>query len=288
MKYITLDNRTSMNRDLDLDQNKLFHLKPDDARKIFHGISDDAASRLIFNDEALFSVTPTDQAEFTYEIVLRYLKSSEISSLTDAGGGFGGNILTFARHIPHVNYVDIKSTPIFERNFEILTGENPRQKNNYNIDVYTADYAKIYDSLDQDVVFMDPPWGGPEYRSVTRPGHGNKPRRLHLYYGGVNVIDIARDLLSKNKAKLILIKAPFNYHVQYSDLGPVKDMIHLYLESIPLLRPDGKMLYKIIIISKTPPKYRTYPKFRLFPPLGYKSMKGLKGHGPFEPVTNYG
>ena len=56
------------------------------------------------------------------------------------------------------------------------------------------------DSLKQHVVFLDPPWGGPDYR---------KHARLMLYLDDVPLHKIVNRLI--DSAKLIVLKVPFNF-----------------------------------------------------------------------------
>jgi hypothetical protein len=67
------------------------------------------------------------------------------------------------------------------------------------------------------VVFLDPPWGGPEY---------NKKDRVELFLSEINVVDLCVNLLSQHKASLIVLKVPANYHLQdLVDRLPTKNIM---------------------------------------------------------------
>jgi adenine-specific DNA methylase len=37
-----------------------------------------------------------------------------------------------------------------------------------NVECYNDDFTTNFHRLKQDVIFLDPPWGGPEYRNLVR------------------------------------------------------------------------------------------------------------------------
>ncbi len=49
--------------------------------------------------------------------------------------------------------------------------------------VYNADYVKVGPSLWQDIVFMDPPWGGPEYKTA---------KSLDMFLGPTPLVQVCR------------------------------------------------------------------------------------------------
>jgi hypothetical protein len=71
--------------------------------------------------------------------------------------------------------------------------------------VAAGDYTDMWRSFEQDAVFFDPPWGGPEYLAAPK---------LDLYLGAVDVGALAAELLSCGAAVVVAIKAPLNYNVE--------------------------------------------------------------------------
>ena len=57
-------------------------------------------------------------------------------------------------------------------------------------------------NLKQDIVFIDPPWGGTDYylESIS-----------NIYLGNIDIIDIINKL--KNQTKIIALKIPYNYNI---------------------------------------------------------------------------
>ena len=53
--------------------------------------------------------------------------------------------------------------------------------------VHNADYVSICRTLKQDVVFMDPPWGGPAYKDTAA--------LLDLYLGPHRLADVCKSVV---------------------------------------------------------------------------------------------
>ena len=74
-----------------------------------------------------------------------------------------------------------------------------------NVKVYCDDYLDICHRIKQDVIFIDPPWGGSEYRSKVK---------MDLFLSG-EPLSAVLNRLSKY-AYLIVVKTPCNL-----DLGSI-------------------------------------------------------------------
>ena len=122
--------------------------------------------------------------------------------ITDATANIGGNTISFYLNgLTSVNAVEMDklTCEILKHNLSVY--QLPTQN------VHCCDYLSIYKQLVQDVVFLDPPWGGPDYKKVTL---------LDLYLGEnhvVNIIDICAELFEENKVKMIVLKLPINYNL---------------------------------------------------------------------------
>lgn len=154
---------------------------------------------------SIYSTTPWKEADFIARSIdnqLRYLikgYNRNKITITDATANIGGNTIGFyLKGFGRVNAVEIDPLTC-----QILKNNLTVYGSHINT-VYCVDYLKIYNDLSQDVVFMDPPWGGPDYK---------KSKSLDLYLGDTNIIDICKDIMSKNKTKLIALKLPINYNL---------------------------------------------------------------------------
>lgn len=103
------------------------------------------------DEEGLFSVTPEEVAKHQAE-------HCGSGTIIDAFTGVGGNAIQFAIMNKHVIAIDIdpKRIEYARHNAEIYGVAD-------KIDFIVGDFFQLAPSLKADVVFLSPPWGGPEY-----------------------------------------------------------------------------------------------------------------------------
>jgi predicted RNA methylase len=113
-----------------------------------------------FSNISLFSSGNPEQAMYTANLISSYFKESDIPHLivTDATSCVGGNTWAFATLFKHVNAVELEKihSDMLKHNMSLL-------KLNDKITIYNTNYLDIFSSLKQDIIFLDPPWGGVHY-----------------------------------------------------------------------------------------------------------------------------
>ncbi|XP_076685428.1 trimethylguanosine synthase 1 isoform X2 [Andrena cerasifolii] len=128
--------------------------------------------------ESWFSVTPQKVAEHIAE-------RCKCDTIIDAFCGAGGNAIQFAVTCERVIAIDIDPAKIeLARNNARVYGVSDR------IEFIVGDFLKLAPKLIADVVFLSPPWGGPEYvkeetfdlNSIMQP------------VGGVNIFKLAKGI----------------------------------------------------------------------------------------------
>ena len=115
--------------------------------------------------------------------------------ITDANGNVGGDTILFGMNFKKVNSIEIDSLhcEILKNNINVYDLKN--------INIICDDYIKIKDNLKQDIIYFDPPWGGPDYKYK---------KTIDLFLSKINIIDITNKLI--NSTKYIVIKVPKNYN----------------------------------------------------------------------------
>ncbi|KAJ1845302.1 Trimethylguanosine synthase [Coemansia sp. RSA 2703] len=115
------------------------------------------------DEEGWYSVTPEVIAYDTAERIAQLYNSKDESkygrfTVIDAFCGVGGNAIQFAEWCEHVIAIDIDPTrlAIAKNNAEVY-GVSDR------IEFILGDFYQLAPMLQAQVVFMSPPWGGPEY-----------------------------------------------------------------------------------------------------------------------------
>ncbi len=119
--------------------------------------------------------------------------------ITDTTANIGGNTLGFSFAFKKINSIEINSTL-----FEGLQNNCKLYKCN-NIDFYNEDCLKIVPTLKQDVIFFDPPWGGPSYKNH---------QRLDLFLDNKDIFEIIKEWKEEKLARIYILKIPFNFNIQ--------------------------------------------------------------------------
>ncbi|KAJ4962899.1 hypothetical protein NE237_022838 [Protea cynaroides] len=104
--------------------------------------------------EGWFSVTPETIAQ-------HHASRCGSGVIVDCFTGVGGNAIQFAKRSDHVIAVDIDPQKIeYAQHNAAIYGVNDR------IDFIQGDYFHLAPTLKADIVFLSPPWGGPDYAKV--------------------------------------------------------------------------------------------------------------------------
>lgn len=120
---------------------------------------------IMLDEESWYSVTPEPIARHIAERCIA--KDSTGTIVIDAFCGAGGNTIQFAAVSPHVRVIAIDIDPdkiALAQNNAAVYGVEDR------IEFIVGDYMQLAATgrLKADVVFLSPPWGGPEYLTLEK------------------------------------------------------------------------------------------------------------------------
>ena len=166
--------------------------------KYFSSVEGVDMDKLQISEVGKYSVSkPYDAAEISRIIKAYFPLGINTLIITDATANNGGNTIRFAMDFKYVNSVEIS-----EEQFNIL-------KNNVvvygfsNVKLINGDYLRVMTALNQDVIFIDAPWGGPEYKSK---------QNVDLYLGRRNIVNVVDEIIQNNLCSLCVLKVPINYN----------------------------------------------------------------------------
>lgn len=145
----------------------------------------------------VYSITDPSKAQIISDIIKSYFDESEELVITDATANMGGNTINFAQNFQFVNSVEI-----IELHCSILNNNLNEYKLDDKVNIYCGDYLDLMDSINQDIVFFDPPWGGKDYKKINN---------LNLFLDQINIIDICNSII--NNTRIVAIKVPFNFDI---------------------------------------------------------------------------
>ena len=141
--------------------------------------------------EGFYSLSYKEDADLLSNIIKE--KFGDVKIL-DGTAGIGGNSISFGLH-----FTNLISIEINKERFKYLES---------NLEMFQIKSKLINDDVlnhlneDYDLVFFDPPWGGPNYKLE---------KLLSLKLGNIKLKDLTKQLKEMNKT--IVFKLPFNYNL---------------------------------------------------------------------------
>jgi len=170
-----------------------------------------------YNMEAIMYMSKRIDAELVTGIIISHINNLgynyEDLTITDATAGIGGNTFSFAEFFKNVNAVEIDS-----KVFGMLKNNITKCKYN-NVNLINTDYIDIMYNLKQNIVFLDPPWGGRGYKKFDK---------ILLKLSMIDIEDICYNLLLHSDMMaqlpmlsevpkpgtpfLVVLKLPLNYN----------------------------------------------------------------------------
>lgn len=181
--------------------------------------------KLLIDDESVTHITIPNDALIITNLIDKHCKQLNINPseqiITDITAGVGGNIFSFSKTFKLVNAIEINTL-----RYKYLHNNIDIYKLN-NIKCYNDDCLNLIYNLKTDIIFMDPPWGGNNYKNEYK---------LRLKISNENIEDICKKIIIRG-IKIIVIKLPKNYDLQY-----------LYQLETPLIKIFNYKLIKMTII----------------------------------------
>ena len=152
-------------------------------------------------------------------IIKEYLTFESV--ITDATACIGGNTVYFEKDFKVV--IAIEKDPEV---FKILKTNTTKSVN------YNCSYLDIMYTIQQDLVFIDPPWGGSNYKNEDT---------IILSLDGVNVLDVIDNIY--HFTRFVALKVPNNF-----DISKLNENFWSY--KIYTINTFKKNNYKLIIFYK--------------------------------------
>jgi len=154
-------------------------------------------SKLLLNNEGKYSVTRRNESEQIIDVMYCIIGNLENKTITDATGCMGGDTINFSLHFEKVFSIEMNP-----KNFEKLKN-NVEVFKSKNVELFCNDSTKIITWV-SDVLYADPPWGGPSYRNM---------QAIELWMGEKRLDVWLEDIMSgPYRPSFIFIKVPFNYN----------------------------------------------------------------------------
>jgi 16S rRNA G966 N2-methylase RsmD len=129
---------------------------------LFRFVDQNIRRDLLFDDEALYSTTDQLTADKITRDILRFVPRSGI--IVDGTACIGGNTYSFAQCVRKVIAYELDPTRA------LYLAHNMKCLGMTNVECVVGDVLDKLPSLSLpiDCIFLDPPWGGPEYKNHER------------------------------------------------------------------------------------------------------------------------
>jgi predicted RNA methylase len=149
------------------------------------------------NRDTVYYITKPHESQQIINVMSAELGPLENLIITDGTAFVGGDSIRFSQYFKGVNSVEMNKA-----NFDFLVKNIRNFNKTSKIRAYNADYTNIYRYIIQDVIYIDPPWGGPAYK--------NK-KDLHLFLGPYEIGTFIKLLLEV--CPIIFMKSPINLNI---------------------------------------------------------------------------
>ena len=187
-------------------------------------------TKLKLTQEGEYSVTRRRDADRILAIISKTVGGLKTKTVTDATGCNGGDTIQFALKSRYVNSIELN-----EENFRVLQN-NVEVYGLENVTLHHGDCTKVF-NWKTDILFVDPPWGGPNYK---------ENETLELYLSEKRLDEWLEEiLLRKIRPPHIFLKLPHNYN--FNRLN--------FLSNIEMIKPYRIRNYILVSIIVHMPKH---------------------------------
>lgn len=191
---------------------------------LFRFINLDKRKKLKLDDEALYSVTD----QYTADRISRDIQKTlpNIQSITDATACIGGNTFSFSKFFKQVQAIEIDYIryQYLVYNMEVLEANN--------ITCHHGDLMIECHRMINELIFLDPPWGGPEYKTKDK---------IDLFLSEIELSEVCDHI--KHSTKYIALKVPVNFNeVGFVEKTPFLKMIYRN----PDLRKMHLLIFQVV------------------------------------------
>jgi len=196
--------------------------------------------KLKIDEESLSFITIREIADLTSKIICHHLIKYNLNpqkiKIIDYTAGVGGNVLSFCKYFNYVYAIELEKTryEYLLNNINIYGFKNINCINDSAINFIDT----MLIDINPNVIFIDPPWGGSEYKNtdLLKLKLGNKPieeliidifkKIANDKKNKINQLEYSTEIISNNKIKktyeynnydnkIIVLKLPKNYDIEY-------------------------------------------------------------------------
>ena len=210
------------------DQNEVINVSYNFAKSIFNDINSDIYKNLNFTKDSIYSSSKISGSNKLIDVITKVTNNNFNIVITDGTANIGTDSIHMAKIFKNINAVELSKI-----NFIALKNNVKILNNRENMNCYNGDINEVIGSLKQDLIYIDAPWGGRNYKNFNK---------LKLYLGKVEILDFY--INNKERAKYFIFKIPFNYDFDY-----LRKYIIDKVTIFPF-KKDSKIKYFLLVIER--------------------------------------
>jgi len=160
---------------------------------------------LKLTEEGEYSITKRADGQLILKHMLDIVDLPKEKHVTDLTGNVGGDTILFALNFESVDSIELKKD-----NYDVLK-HNVDEYELDNVVLHHGDSTKIF-RWQTDILYVDAPWGGPEYK---------KKKKMDLYLGKERLDKFLDLILMQDwRPEYVFLKLPRNYNFDRLDKLP--------------------------------------------------------------------
>ena len=210
------------------DQNEVINVSYNFAKSIFNDINSEIYKKLNFTKDSIYSSSKISGSNKLIDVITKVTNNNFNIIITDGTANIGTDSIHMAKIFKSINSVELSKI-----NFIALKNNVKILNNRENMNCYNGDINEVIGSLKQDLIYIDAPWGGRNYKNFNK---------LKLYLGEIEILDFY--IKNKERAKYFIFKIPFNYDFDY-----LRKYIIDKVTIFPF-KKDSKIKYFLLVIER--------------------------------------
>lgn len=172
-----------------------------------------ANKKFLMTDIGKYSITKPQHTIWIQKQLTQYFQKknndTRLLSIIDCNAGLGGDSIQFSKYFKGVLSIEKDEIHHFllQNNCEVAEAKNIEFRHDNFLNVI----KNLQISCRYDLLFLDPPWGGPNYKhheKITISIEDNETKK--------NIEDVLNDLYAYYK--YVILKSPLNIHIQLSKI----------------------------------------------------------------------
>ena len=170
-------------------------------------------ANLRLTPEGLYSVTKRIEGERLIAFLHGMIPDLRKQSITDATACVGSDTLLFSLHFKKVESIEWKrhNMVALQNNVDVFGATN--------VALHEGDATRVF-NWRTNVLYVDPPWGGPEYYRI---------HNLELFMGTCRLDAWIEEVLKRDeRPDTVVLKLPRNYNFARLQFLPNVDSTHFY------------------------------------------------------------